>query len=49
MIIDFIDDELDVIYDALEEVRVTSDNEKTLNLIEDITDKMWKTSKNDNS
>jgi hypothetical protein len=49
MMIDFTDDELDVIYDALEEMRMASDDEEQLNMIEDITNKIWKASKNGNS
>ena len=49
MIIDFTDEELDLICDALEEMRISTDNDKTIFLIEDIADKMWKASKNDNS
>ena len=49
MIIDFTDEELDVIYDALEEMRISIDNEDTAMIIETITDKMWKAAKNDNS
>jgi hypothetical protein len=49
MIIDFTDDELNIIYDALEEMRMTLDDEDLLNMIEVITDKMWKASKNGNS
>jgi hypothetical protein len=49
MMVDFTDDELDVIYDALEEMRMASDDEEQLNMIEDITNKIWKASKNGNS
>jgi hypothetical protein len=49
MIIDFTDDELNIIYDALEEMRMSSDDEDILNMIENITDKIWKASKNGNS
>jgi hypothetical protein len=49
MTIDFTDDELDVIYDALEEMRISIEDDNTLLMIEEITDKMWKASKNGNS
>jgi hypothetical protein len=49
MTIDFTDDELDVIYDALEEMRISIEDDDTLLMIEEITDKMWKASKNGNS
>ena len=47
MIIDFTDEELDVIYDALNEMRVSIDDEKTVLVIGNITDKMFEASKND--
>ena len=47
MIIDFTDEELDVIYDALDEMRISTDDEKTVLVIGNITDKMFEASKND--
>jgi hypothetical protein len=47
MIIDFTDEELDVIYDALNEMRVSIDDEKTVLVIGNITDKMFEACKND--
>jgi len=49
MLIDFSDEELDLIYDALSEVRVSSDDEDELITIETIFDKIIEASKNDNS
>ena len=40
MIIDFTDEELDVIYDALDEMRISTDDEKTVIVIGNITNKM---------
>jgi hypothetical protein len=47
MMIDFTDNELDVIYDALEEMRISIEDDDTLLMIKEITNKMWKVSKND--
>jgi len=47
MMIDFTDNELDVIYDALEEMRISIEDDDTLLMIKEITNKMWKASKND--
>jgi hypothetical protein len=49
MLIDFTDDELDIIFDSLDERRMSSDDEEELILIDTIYDKIWKQSKNDNS
>ena len=49
MLIDFTDDELDIIFDSLDERRMSSDDEEELMLIDTIYDKIWKQSKNDNS
>ena len=45
MMIDFSDEELDIIYDALDELRVCSDDEDEILLIETIFDKIIKASK----
>ena len=49
MLIDFTDDELDIIFDSLDERRMSSDDDEELILIDTIYDKIWKQSKNDNS
>lgn len=49
MIIDFTNEELDLIFDSLDEIRMSSDNEDEILLIENIFDKVWKASKNGNS
>ena len=49
MLIDFTDDELDIIFDSLDERRMSSDDDEELVLIDTIYDKIWKQSKNDNS
>jgi hypothetical protein len=46
MLIDFTDDELDLIYDCLSERSKCSDDENESELIDSIQDKMWKASKN---
>ena len=46
MIIDFNDDELDLIFECLDERRMCSDNEDEVNLIDDIYEKVWQESKN---
>lgn len=45
MLIDFTDEELDVIYGALDELRVCSDDEDEVYTIESIFDKILKASK----
>lgn len=45
MLIDFTDEELDLIYDALDEMRVSSDNDDEVYTIESIFDKILKASK----
>jgi hypothetical protein len=47
MIIDFTDEELDVIYDALDEMRISTDDEKTVIVIGNITNKMMEACEND--
>ena len=47
MINDFTDDELDLIFECLDERRISSDDEEEILLIETIMDKIWKASKND--
>ena len=49
MIIDFTEDELDLIFECLDERRICSDNEDEIMVIDTIYDKVWKESKNDNS
>ena len=49
MIIDFSDDELDLIFECLDERRMCSDSEEEINLVDSIYDKMYKVSINDNS
>ena len=46
MIVDFNDDELDLIFECLDERRMCSDNEDEINLIDDIYEKVWQESKN---
>ena len=46
MIIDFTDEELDVIYDALDEMRISTDDEKTAIVIGNITNKMMEACEN---
>ena len=46
MIVDFNDDELDLIFECLDERRMCSDNEDEVNLIDDIYEKVWQESKN---
>ena len=46
MIIDFTDEELDVIYDALDEMRISTDDEKTVIVIKNITNKMMEACEN---
>jgi hypothetical protein len=41
MTIDFTDEEINLIFDALEELRVTSPADQTLDLIQSIMDKIW--------
>ena len=47
MIIDFTEDELDLIFECLDERRLCSDNEDEIMMIDTIYDKVWKESKND--
>jgi hypothetical protein len=42
MIIDFTDDELVLVFDALEELRISDPDEHTLDLIGSVFDKIWK-------
>lgn len=49
MIIDFTDDELNVIYDALDEMRISIEDEETIEMIHQIFDKILKASKNETS
>jgi hypothetical protein len=46
MIIDFTDEELDVIYAALDEMRISTDDEKTVIVIGNITNKMMEACEN---
>ena len=46
MIIDFTDEELDVIYDALDEMRISTDDEKTVIVIGNITNKLMEACEN---
>ena len=45
--IDFTQQELEIIFDALYELRVVSEDEDELILIESVFEKIWKASKND--
>ena len=45
--IDFTEQELEIIFDALDELRVVSEDEDEVILIESVFDKIWKASKND--
>ena len=47
MIIDFTENELDLIFECLDERRICSDNEDEIMVIDTIYDKVWKESKND--
>jgi hypothetical protein len=49
MLIDFNDDELDLIFECLDERRVCSDNEDEVNLIDSIYDKINQECQSDNS
>ena len=49
MIIDFNDEELDIIFECLDERRVCSDNEDEINLIDSIYEKIYQECKSDNS
>ena len=49
MMIDFTNEELDIIYDALEEVRISIEDDDTIFMIESVFDKICKASKNDYS
>lgn len=50
MIIDFSDEELDLIFECLDERRMCSDNEDEINLIDSIYEKMYQAEDvNDNS
>ncbi len=49
MIIDFNDEELDIIFECLDERRMCSDNEDEINLIDSIYDKIYQECKSDNS
>ena len=50
MIIDFADEELDLIFECLDERRMCSDSEEEINLIDGIYEKFYeKESVNDNS
>jgi hypothetical protein len=49
MIIDFTDEELDIIFECLDERRMCSDSEEELVLIDSIYNKVWQESKNGNS
>ena len=44
--IDFTDQELEIIFDALDEKRIISEDEDESFIIETIFDKIWKASKN---
>ena len=44
--IDFTEQELEIIFDALDELRVVSEDEDEVILIESVFDKIWKASKN---
>jgi hypothetical protein len=46
MMIDFTEQELEIIFDALDELRVVSEDEDEVFLIESVFDKIWKASKN---
>ncbi len=49
MIIDFNDEELDLIFECLDERRVCSDNEEEINLIDNLYKKVWEVCENGNS
>lgn len=49
MIIDFNDEELDLIFECLDERRVCSDNEEEIRLIDSIYDKVFLEAENGNS
>lgn len=50
MIIDFSDEELDLIFECLDERRMCSDNEEEINLVDSIYEKMYQAEDvNDNS
>ena len=44
--IDFTEQELEIIFDALDEMRVISEDEDEALIIETIFDKIWKANKN---
>ena len=43
----FTDDEMDLIFDCLDERRACSDDDEEIELIEMIMDKIWNATKND--
>ena len=49
MVIDFTDEELDLIFECLDERRMCSDSEEEINLIDVIYDKVFQETKNGNS
>ena len=49
MIIDFTDEELDIIFECLDERRMSSDNEEEILLIHSIYDKVYSETQNGNS
>jgi len=49
MLIEFTDDELDLIFECLDERRMCSDSENEIDLIDGIYDKVFQETKNDNS
>jgi len=49
MIIDFTDEELDIIFECLDERRMCSDSEEEILLIHSIYDKVYQECKSDNS
>jgi|LakMenEpi03Aug12_release.lakeMendotaPanAssembly.Ray.scaffolds.fasta_scaffold4817554_1 hypothetical protein len=49
MVIDFTDEELDIIFDCLDERRMSSDNEEEILLIDSIYKKIYEECENGNS
>jgi hypothetical protein len=49
MAINFTDEELDIIFDCLDERRMSSDNEEEIRLIDSIYDKVFLEAENGNS
>ena len=49
MIVDFNDEELDIIFDCLDERRMSSDSEEEILLIDSIYEKIYQESENGNS